>query len=202
MKLYFSPGACSMSPHIVLLEAGLPFTLEKVDLYTKTTASGADYTAINPLGYVPVLETDDGVLLTEGPAIVQYLADLVPEKQLVPAAGSIERYQLIGMLNFISTELHKTYSPMFAPGVSDEVKQFARANLTRRYGQLNDMLEGRDYLTGPAFTVADAYLFTVTNWAALIKLDLSPWPRVQAFQQRVAARPSVQQALQAEGLLK
>lgn len=201
MKLYFSPGACSMSPHIVLLEAGLPFTLEKVDLYKKVTAGGADYATINPKGYVPALQTDDGVLLTEGPAIVQYVADLAPDKQLAPPAGSIERYQLMSLLNFIGTELHKTFSPLFNPDASDDVKAYARSNLTRRYAQVERMLEGRDYLTGGTFTVADAYLFTITNWAGLIKFDLSAWPRLQAFQKRVAARPAVQKALQAEGLL-
>ena len=195
MKLYFSPGACSMSPHIVLLEAGLPFTLERVELASKKTAGGADYTAVNPKGYVPALETDGGVLLTEGPAIVQYLADLVPEKQLAPPAGSIERYQLMSLLNFIGTELHKSYSPLFKPQAGAEVKAFAKANLVTRYAQVESLLDGSQ------FSVADAYLFTITNWAGRVELDLTPWPRLRAFQARVAARPSVQQALKAEGLL-
>ena len=201
MKLYFSPGACSLSPHIVLLESGLPFTTESVDLRKKLTAGGADFTAINPKGYVPALETDDGVLLTEGPAIVQYVADLVPEKKLVPPAGSLERYQVASLLNFIGTELHKNYSPLFRPDVGDEVKAYARANLTQRYVQVERLLDGQDYLAGSAFGVADAYLFTISNWAAHLQFDLSAWPRLQAFQQRVAARPAVQQALRAEGLL-
>lgn len=191
-----------MSPHIVLLETGLPFTTERVDLRKKVTASGADFTAINPKGYVPALETDDGMLLTEGPAIVQYLADLAPEKRLAPAAGTAARYQLMAMLNFIGTEIHKNYSPLFRPDLSDDVKAYARANLAQRYAQVERMLEGQDYLAGADFSVADAYLFVVTNWAAVVHLDLSAWPRVQAFQQRVAARPAVQQALRAEGLLK
>ena len=201
MKLYFSPGACSMSPHIVLLEAGLPFTTEKVDLRSKLTAGGADFTAINPKGYVPALQTDEGMLLTEGPAIVQYLADLVPEKQLAPPAGTAARYQLMASLNFVGTELHKHFTPLFRPDASEEVKNYARANLTYRYAQVEHMLEGQDYLVGGNFTVADAYLFTVTSWASYIQFDLSAFPRVLAFQKRVAARPAVQQMLSDEGLL-
>ncbi len=202
MKLYFSPGACSMSPHIVLLETGLPFTIERVDLVQKRTADGADYTQINPKGYVPALETDSGELLTEGPAIVQYLADLVPGKQLAPAPGSLARYRLMAQLNFIATELHKSYSPLFRPDADDAVKAYALANLGRRYAQVEQMLADGDYLGGSAFSVADAYLFTITNWAGMVRLDLSPWPRLQAYQQRIAARPAVQQAMRAEGLLK
>ncbi len=201
MKLYFSPGACSLSPHIILHETGLPFTTEKVDLYAKKTASGADYAGINPKGYVPALETDEGVLLTEGPAIVQYLADKVPEKNLAPAIGSIERYQLMSWLNFIGTEIHKNYSPMFNPAASDEAKDNAKANLTKRYGYVERMLEGREYLAGTRFSVADGYLFVVTNWAGMVKLDLSAFPNLVAFQQRIAARPAVQQAMKAEGLI-
>lgn len=201
MKLYFSPGACSLSPHIILHETGLPFTTEKVDLRSKQTASGADYAAINPKGYVPALETDDGVLLTEGPAIVQYLADKVPEKNLAPAIGSIERYQLMGWLNFIGTEIHKNYSPLFNPASPDESKSNARANLTKRYDYVERMLEGREYLVGTGFSVADGYLFVVTNWAGNLKLDLSAFPNIAAFQKRISARPAVQQAMKAEGLL-
>ena len=201
MKLYFSPGACSLSPHIILHETGLPFTTEKVDLRSKQTASGADYAVINPKGYVPALETDDGVLLTEGPAIVQYLADKVPEKNLAPAIGSIERYQLMGWLNFIGTEIHKNYSPLFNPASPDESKSNARANLTKRYGYVERMLEGREYLVGTGFSVADGYLFVVTNWAGNLKLDLSAFPNIAAFQKRISARPAVQQAMKAEGLL-
>jgi glutathione S-transferase len=201
MKLYFSPGACSLSPHIVLLEAGLPFTLDKVDLRNKLTASGADFRAINGKGYVPALEIDSGAILTEGPAIVQYLADLVPDKRLAPALGSMERYQLMAWLNFIGTEIHKNYGPLFKADAGDELKAYARANLTQRYAYVERMLEGRDYLDGERFSVADAYLFVVTNWAGHLQLDLSAWPNVQAFQKRMLARPAVQQALRAEGLI-
>ncbi|MEJ7808665.1 MAG: glutathione transferase GstA [Telluria sp.] len=201
MKLYFSPGACSLSPHIILHESGLPFTTEKVDLRSKQTASGADYASINPKGYVPALETDDGVLLTEGPAIVQYLADKVPEKNLLPAIGSIERYQVISWLNFIGTEIHKNYSPLFNPASSDEAKTNAKANLTRRYGYVERMLEGREYLSGTAFSVADGYLFVATNWAGKLAFDMAAFPNIAAFQQRIGARPAVQHALKAEGLL-
>ncbi len=201
MKLYFSPGACSLSPHIILHETGLPFTTEKVDLRSKQTASGADYMSINPKGYVPALETDEGVLLTEGPAIVQYLADKVPEKNLAPAIGSIERYQVMSWLNFIGTEIHKNYSPLFNPAGSDESKDNARNNLTKRYGYVERMLEGREYLVGNQFSVADGYLFVVTNWSGMLKIDLSAFPNLLAFQKRIAARPAVQQAMKAEGLL-
>lgn len=201
MKLYFSPGACSLSPHIILHEAGLAHETDKVDLRTKTTASGKDFRGINPKGYVPALETKDGVVLTEGPAIVQYLADQAPEKNLVPAAGSIERYQVISWLNFISTEIHKNYSPLFNPGAGDDVKQMAKDNLARRYAYLDQELGQRDYVFGAAFSVADAYLFVVTNWAGMVKVDLSAYPNVQAFQQRIGERPAVQKALKHEGLL-
>lgn len=201
MKLYFSPGACSLSPHIILHETGLPFTAEKVDLRSKKTASGADFTNINPKGYVPALETDEGVLLTEGPAIVQYLADKVPAKNLAPAIGSIERYQLMSWLNFIGTEIHKNYSQLFNPAGSDESKQSAKASLAKRYGYVERMLEGREYLVGTGFSVADAYLFVVTNWAGSLKIDMSAFPNIGAFQKRIGARPAVQQAMKAEGLL-
>ena len=201
MKLYFSPGACSLSPHIVLLEAGLPYTLDRVDLRSKLTSTGQDYRSINDKGYVPALETDSGLVLTEGPAIVPYLADLVPGKALAPAPGTSERYQLAGWLNFIGTELHKTYSPLFDPSVSDEVKAYARANLAKRYTYVNSKLEGQDYLCGNRFSVADAYLFVITNWAGLVKFDLDGFPHLKAFQQRIGARPAVQQALRAEGLI-
>ncbi|MET0856422.1 MAG: glutathione transferase GstA [Telluria sp.] len=201
MKLYFSPGACSLSPHIALLEAGLAFTTERVDIRKKLTASGADYTAINPKGYVPALELDDGTVLTEGPAIVQYIADQAPAKQLAPAAGSAGHYQLVEWLNFIGTELHKNFGPLFNPAAGDDAKAAARAVLARRFGYTAQMLEGRDYLVGERFSVADGYLFTVANWATVVRLDLSPWLALQAFQQRIAARPAVQQAMRDEGLL-
>jgi glutathione S-transferase len=201
MKLYFSPGACSLSPHIVLLEAGIAHTIDKVDLRSKLTSTGKDFRAINSKGYVPALETDSGAILTEGPAIVQYLADQAPDKLLAPAPGTMERYQMMAWLNFIGTELHKNYSPLFTPGTSEDVKAYALNNLTQRYTYVNKMLEGREYLGGERFSVADVYLFVITNWAGHIKFDLSAWPNLQAFQKRIAARPAVQQALRAEGLI-
>lgn len=202
MKLYFSPGACSLSPHIVLLEAGITFTTEKVSLASKQTASGADYTKVNPKGYVPALQLDNGDVLTEGPAIVQFIADKVPEKKLAPANGTMERYRLIEWLNFVSTELHKGFSPLFKPGTPEETKQTAREHLTKRLGFVAEKLQDSEYLTGNQFTVVDAYLFTVLNWAGHVKLDLSPWPVLQAYQKRVAARPAVHAAMVAEGLIK
>lgn len=200
MKLYFSPGACSLSPHIILLEAGLPFTLEKVDLKAKTTASGQDFWTINAKGYVPALQLDGGEVLTEGPAIVQYLADLAPEKHLAPANGSLGRSQLQAMLNFIGTEIHKSYTPLFDPSASEEAKQTSRASLRKRYGYVNNLLKDTDYLVGNQFSVADAYLFVITTWAGFLKFDLAAFPQLLAFQKRIAARPAVQQALRAEGL--
>jgi glutathione S-transferase len=202
MKLYFSPGACSLSPHIVLQEAGLKFDTEKVSLADKKTENGNDYLTINPKGYVPALQLDGGDVLTEGPAIVQYVADQVPEKKLVPAAGSIERYRLVEWLNFISTELHKSFSPLFKPNVPEETKQAARDLLAKRLTFVAGELKDSEYVMGNQFTVADAYLFTVLNWAGFVKLDLSPWPVLSAYQKRVAARPAVQAAMKAEGLIK
>jgi glutathione S-transferase len=202
MKLYFSPGACSLSPHIVLLEAGLDFTTERVSLAKKLTASGADFSAINPKGYVPALELEDGSVLTEGPVIVQYLADLAPASKLVPAAGTVERYQVLEWLNFISSELHKNFGPLFNPAASDDTKDAARTSLANRFGYVERRLEGREYLMGSQFTAADAYLFTVASWAAFVHFDLSNFPTLKAHQARVAARPAVQQALRDEGLLK
>ena len=201
MKLYFSPGACSLSPHIVLLESRLGFTMEKVDLRSKLTESGRNYRAVNPKGYVPALELDDGRVLTEGPAVVQYLADLAPDRQLAPRPGTFERYELISLLNFISGELHKNYSPLFSPTTADEVKQAVRGNLAQRYPYIEQVLQGKQYLLGEQFTVADAYLFVISSWAAHVDVDLAAFPNLQAFMARVAARPAVQQALRAEGLL-
>ena len=202
MKLYYKAGACSLSPHIVLHEAGLAFELERVDLASKKTGSGGDYFGVNPKGYVPALALDDGQLLTEGPAIVQYLADLVPEKRLAPPAGTMERVRLQEWLNFIATELHKGFSPLYNPRAPEEWKGVARELLAKRIALVAERLAGRDYLMGDAFTVADAYLFTVLNWAAFAKVDLSPWPVLGAYQARVAARPAVRAALLAEGLIK
>ena len=201
MKLYYSPGACPLSPHIVLCELGLPHELVKVDLKTHLTESGIDFTTINPKGYVPALELDDGQLLTEGPAIVQYLADLKPAAGLLPPAGSLERARVQEWLTFIGTELHKSFSPLFNPAASADWKAAARANLERRFSYVDQALAGRDYLTGANFCVADAYLFTVTNWSGFHQMDLAPWPNLAAYQKRVMARPAVQEALRAEGLI-
>lgn len=200
MKLYLKPGACSLASHIALEEAGLRYETESVDLQKKVTASGADFLAINPKGYVPALAVDGGELLTEGPAILQYIADQVPAKALAPANGSIERYRLQSWLNFVGTELHKNFGAFFNPAATADWKAGALALLERRLGYLATQLEGREYLLGDTFTVADCYLFTVLNWAGFIQLDLGRWPAVQAYHRRVAGRPAVQAALKAEGL--
>lgn len=202
MKLYYSPGACSMSPHIVLHESGLPFTLEKVDLRAKKTETGADYTAICPKGQVPALQLDSGEILTEGPAIVQYIADRAPEKKLAPAAGTLQRYRLLEWLNFISTELHKSHTPLFRSTLPDEYKKTLLQNIADRYSYVAQQIEGKDYLLGDTFTAADAYLFTILGWASHVNIDLSRWPTLQAYQQRISTRPSVQTVLKAEGLIK
>lgn len=202
MKLYYSPGACSLSPHIALKEAGLAHTLEKVDVRKKITASGVDYKTINPKGAVPALHLDDGSVLTEGAAIVQYLADLAPGKNLAPAAGTIARYRLMETLNFISSELHKGYSPLFNPAASDAAKEAAISALSPKIQYLSKQLGDNDYLFGAQFTVADAYAFVVLNWSPMVNLSLDDWPNLQAFQARVAARPAVHAAMVAEGLVK
>jgi glutathione S-transferase len=202
MKLYYSPGACSLSPHITLLEAGLPATLVKVDTKTHTLAGGEDFYAINSKGYVPVLELDDGRRLTEGPAIVQYLADLKPESRLAPAADSFERYRLQEWLNFITSELHKQYGPFFAPNTPAEYKPILRDKLRLRLDWLAGQLNGNDYLMGSRFTVADAYLYTILRWSPFVDIDLAKWPVVAAYKARVEARPHVREALLAEGLIK
>ncbi len=200
MKLYYSPGACSLSPHIVALEADLPLQLEKTDIGKKTTASGEDFLQINPKGYVPALKLDDGTVLTEGPAIVQYLADKAPASKLIPAAGTLERYRVLEWLNFISTELHKTFSPLFNPATTDARKQEVRDYLTRRFATVEQQLAKAPFLTGDQFSVADAYLFTVLNWGNFVGLPLPA--KLQEFQGRVYQRPAVQQALKDEGLIK
>ena len=202
MKLYYAPGACSLSPHIVARELGIDIDLEKTDNRTKRTASGADYLTINPKGYVPAIVLDDGQVLTEGPALVQYLADQKPEAGLVPPAGTMERYRMQEMLGYINSELHKTYSPLFNDATPQETRNERLAYLKKRYAVLNDRLANRPYLFGDQLTVADAYLFVVTRWANFVKLDLSGFPNVLAFQQRVAARPAVKAAMKAEGLLQ
>ena len=202
MKLYYSPGACSLSPHIVLRELGLPYEPVLASTKTHKLVDGTDYYTINPKGYVPLLELDDGQRLTEGPAIVQYLADQKPASGLIAAPGSMARYRQMEWLNFVSTELHKSYSPLFNAAMPEEGKAVFRERLRGRYKYLNQQLEGKSYLTGDAFTVPDAYLFTVTNWAPRVGVELAEMPNVQAFVARVAARPAVQEAMKAEGLIK
>ena len=202
MKLYYSPGACSLSPHIVAQEAGIPLELVKVDTKSKTIREDGDFWHVNPKGYVPALELDDGEVLTEGPAIVQYLADLRPGAALVPANGTLQRVRVQEMLNYITSELHKTYSPLFNPELNAVTREERLAYLKKRYGYLEKHLEGREYLVGDRFTVADAYLFVVTRWANAVKLDLSGFPNLRAFQERVRSRKGVQRAMQEEGLIK
>lgn len=202
MKLYYLPGACSLSPNIVAHEVGIPLTLEKVDAKTKITASGENFLDVNPKGYVPALRLNDGEVLTEGPAIVQYLADLKPETGLAPPHGTLARYRLQEILGYINSELHKSFSPLFNPASSDDLKAERTAYLKRRYTYIEGILGKQSYLLGEHFTVADAYLFTVTNWACVIKLDLSEFPALMAYQQRIAERPAVQDAMRAEGLIK
>ena len=202
MKLYYAPGACSLSPHIVLREAGLPFTLEKVDFATKKTASGLDYLTVNSKGAVPALQLDDGSVLTEGPAIVQYLADLKPESGLAPRAGTFERYRLMEILNYITSELHKNFSPLFNPQTSAEWKAAVHANLEKRFDWLSGFLGKKTYVMGETFTVADTYLFTVLSWTSHVGIDIGKWPVLAAYLAHVGHRPKVQEALKAEGLIK
>ena len=202
MKLYYSPGACSLSPHIVLEEAGLPYEPVLASTKTHKLPDGTDYYTINPKGYVPLLELDDGQRLTEGPAIVQYLADLVPGKYLAPANGTMARYRLQEWLNFITSELHKGIGGMFNPAMPEEAKALMRARATDRLKWVDDQLAGKAYLMGDAFSVADAYLFTVARWSKLVGIDISGMTGLTAYLERVAARPAVQAAMQAEGLLK
>ena len=202
MKLYYSPGACSLSPHIALAEAGLSADFVKVDLRAKKTESGDDYLAVNPRGQVPVLGLDGGGTLTEGPAIVQYIADQAPNAKLVPANGTIERYKLQEWLNLITSELHKSFSPLFNPTMPDEAKAIYRDRLGKTFAYIDGQLAGKDYLMGSQFTVADGYLFTVMNWAPRVKVDLSRWQVLSDYVARIAARPAVQAAMRAEGLIK
>jgi len=202
MKLYYSPGACSLSPHIALLESGLAFEPVLASTKSHKLQDGTDYYGINPLGYVPLLELDDGTRLREGPAIVQYIADQVPAKKLAPANGTLERYRLQEWLTFIGTEVHKGFSPLFNPATPDEYKTIARERLVSRLKWVDSQLEGKQYLMGDTFTVADGYLFTVTNWSRPMSIDLTPYPNLLAWRERVAARPAVQAAMQAEGLRK
>jgi glutathione S-transferase len=202
MKLYFSPGACSLSPHIVLAESGLPYEIESVNLKTRQTASGEDFDHRNPKGYVPALLLDSGDLLTEGPAIVQYIADQAADKRLAPPSGSLARYQLQGWLTFIGTELHKSCSPFFNPTATEECRKIAKDNILKRLDYVRDVLAGRSYLMGEDFTVADAYLYTVLSWSRYMKLEISGWPEIAEYYKRVQARPAVQKALETERTAK
>jgi len=202
MKLFYSPGACSLSPHIVAREIGLDVELEKVDTKTHTFNGGSDYYKVNPKGYVPALEITAGDILTEGPAIVQYLGDQKPQSGVVPAAGSAQRYRLQEMLGYINSEIHKSYSPLFNKATPEETANERREYLKKRYAYLEGVLATKQYLVDNKFTAADAYLYTVTRWAPFVKVDLAGFPNLKEFQARVEARPAVQQALKEEGLLK
>ena len=202
MKLFYAPGACSLSPHIALLEAGLEATLVKVDTKAHKTEAGGDYYAVNPKGYVPLLELDDGDRLTEGPAIVQYIADLNPKSKLAPAAGTMARYHLQEWLNFITAELHKQFSPLFQATTPAEFKETIKEKIGKRFDWVSEQLKGKDYLMGDTFTVADAYLFTMLTWTKHVGIDLARWPVLTAYKARVAARPKVREAMIAEGLIK
>ncbi|MEW5289467.1 MULTISPECIES: glutathione transferase GstA [Erwinia] len=200
MKLYFKPGACSLSPHIILRETGLDFTLIQVDLQKKTTEQGEDFLLINPKGQVPALQFDEDSLLTEGVAIVQYLADLKPDRQLLAPVGSLSRYHTLEWLNYIATELHKTFSPLFRPATPEDYKKVLRTQLEQKFGWVDSQLEDKQWLMGQHFTVADAYLFTVMRWASAVAVDLSAMKRLAAWSARVAERPAVSEALRSEGL--
>jgi len=202
MKLYYSPGACSLSPHIVLQETGLPYEAVLASTKTKKLQDGSDYYSINSKGYVPTLELDDGTRLTEGPAILQYLADQVPEKKLAPAAGTLPRYRLQEWLNFITSELHKGIGGLFNPAMPEEAKALMREKATSRLQWVDAQLEGKDYTMGNAFSVADAYLFVIANWTGHLGIDISSMKNLSAFMERMKARPAVQAAMKAEGLLK
>jgi glutathione S-transferase len=201
MKLYFAPGACSLSPHIVAREAGIPIQLQKVNTKDKSIEGGGDFWKVNPRGYVPVLELDNGERLTEGPAIVQYLADQKPESGLAPKNGTLERYRVQEWLNFLTSEVHKQFSPLFRPNTPEDYKPIAKENIGKRFDWIEQQLAGKDYVTGKQFTVADAYLFVLTNWTRPTQIDLAKWPNIAAFNKRVAARPKVKEAMQFEGLI-
>ena len=202
MKLYYAPGACSLSPHIVARELGLPVQLQKVNTKDKSMEGGGDFWKVNPRGYVPVLELDSGEKLTEGPAIVQYLADQKPDAGLAPKNGTMERYRVQEWLNFTTSELHKVFAPLFRPTTPDAFKDLSKENLGKRLVWLDKQLAGKQYLMGDTFTVADAYLFTILRWSGRVKLDLSPYKNVTAYMDRVQARPKVQEAMKAEGLIQ
>jgi glutathione S-transferase len=202
MQLYFSPGACSLASHIVAREAGVDIKLERADTKTKKLVDGSDYFAINPKGAVPALKLDNGQVLTEGVAIMQYLADQKPESGVVPKAGTFERYRVQEWLNYITSEVHKSFSPLWNPTADAKVKEYALANLEKKLDYLNTHLTGKQFLTGDKFSAADAYLFTVVNWTNFLGIDQGKWPVLKEYQARIAARPKVQEALEAEGLNK
>ena len=202
MKLYYSPGACSLSPHIVLLETGLPFTTEKTDLKTKKTEKGVDFLTINPKGAVPTLVLDDGNVLTEGPAIVQYIADQKPDSGLAPRAGTLERYRLMEILNYLSCEVHKSFGPLFNPATTPDAKKAAADVVGKKFDWLSGYLGAKKFLLGDTFTVADPYLFTMLGWTRHVGIELGKWPVLAAYESRVGHRPKVQEALKAEGLIK
>ena len=201
MKLYYSAGACSLAAHIALEEAGLKYEAISAPTKTKLLPDGSDYRQVNPLGYVPYLVLDDGQALRECAIVCQYVADQAPAKKLIPACGSMARYQLQMWMHFIATELHKGFSPLFNPAMPDEAKKISLARLQDRLKFVDGELAGKTYLMGTDFTVADGYLFTVTNWAKPMAIDLSPYPNLLAWRERVAARPAVQAAMKAEGLI-
>lgn len=202
MKLFYAPGTCSLAPHIALREAGLEFTLEKVDDKTKLTDAGRNYLDINPNGYVPALEIEPGLVLTEGPAIMQYIADRAPQSGLAPANGSLERYQLQSWLNFITSELHKGFSPLFKPGTPAEARTQFKEYLGTRFGHVERHLSRQNHLLASGFSIADAYLFVVSGWSGFVGIELERWPHLVAFRKRIQERPSVQAAIRSEGLLK
>jgi len=203
MKLYFAPGACSLSPHIVVNEAGIKADIEQVDLRAKKTKSGADYTAINPKGQVPTLVLDNGQVLTEGPAIVQYLADQKPDSGLAPRNGTVERYRLQEWLNFITSELHKSFGALFQPTTPEDYKPIARDNVAKRFAFVDQQLgRGGPYLMGNQFTVADAYMYVMCTWAGFMKMDLAQWPNLKTYAARVGERPKVLETMREEGLAK
>ena len=200
MKLYISPGVCSLAPHIALIAAGLPFSVERVNMKSKAIASGGDFRDINDKGALPALQLDDGRVLTEAAVLLQYIADQASGANLAPAYGTFERYQVMEWLNYIATEVHKRFTPLFTPGTRPEARAAAWAALAHPLGYLAGKLESRDFLAGSQFTIADAYLFTVLNWALFAKYNLNDWPALQAYQARIGAIPAVQEAMRAEGL--
>jgi glutathione S-transferase len=202
MKLFLTPGACSLSPHIALREAGLQFDFEQVDLKTKQTKSGADYRKVNPKGAVPALQLDNGQVLTEGPAIVQYVADQKPGSKLAPAAGTLERSRLQEWLNYTCSELHKPFGPLFNPATPEDQKQATKTAIGTKFDFVNHSLEGKQFLVGDSFTVADGYLFVILTWAKHVGMEVNRWAALNSFFDRVAGRPAVQAAMKAEGLIK